>query len=409
MISKQKNIVIFFISLLLFFFSLVSDARASGIHTFSINNEGKYFIDYRDGLDPNTVQIFRNIIIKMMPALDEWGSTSIDKLEIAIVPDSFDDYQIAYKNTEIWKIMDITTKDRFDGVTGSARSERKKIIIKESAFNNTTFYHESCHLIQYPFEFDQYFSEGQANVCSMFVNKALGGSDVLRSFRVDIKAAYDKLSPQERKIYGTKLRSDGAVTVLHYQVGETFIEKLLAKAGVDNLSQLFMNLRSDFSEVAKKYEDYPLAPSYLAAKGQELPLPNFGILFFNSDGQEIIMCEAIKAYGDKVVSVFPEFGFSPPTNCHAKIEAFKKAKMDEFDNRMAMIKSGKFLGREIIADKKSVLQATESDKWIGSEVVKNENYPKPLNIWIQRIIALAIIATIFLLIVFLKRRRGKLK
>jgi len=122
-----------------------------------------------------------------------------------------------------------------------------------------------------------------------------------------------------------------------------------------------------------------------------------------------MMCEAIKSYGDKVASVFPEFGFPPPTNCDTKIKAFEKAKLDEFDNWMGMVKAGKVSGSKIVGHDKIAVAATEPDKWIGSEVVKNKNSQSQPEPWIQKIITLVFALAIIAVLYFFFRKRKKIE
>jgi hypothetical protein len=417
MISKtKKNIILLLVSALFLFFNSVSGARAGGIHTFSINNEGKYFIDYRDGLDPNTVQAFRNKIIKLMPVLEKWGATNTDYSEIVIIPDSFSQYQAAYGDTDIWQTMGITDKRRLDSIWAAARPQKKIIAIKEGALNKAPVDHEVCHLIEYPFEFDQYFSEGQANVCSLFIRKTLGLTyspmDDDQLSKDELGEAYARLSPGERKIYGAKRITDD-VNSAFYEAGQTFIEKLLAKAGVDDLSQLYMNLRHDFSGVAKKYQDYPKDLHLLTNQGQDILL-ELSFSFYSPAGQEVMMCEAIKTYGNQVASVFPEFGFPKPTNCEAKIKNYNQNQLAAYDDWMRWIKESKVSGGRIVTRQRRIVQATESDKWIGSEVPKKENSPS------ERVTQILIITTASLVVIipaifgfalyyyFRKRKKNKI-
>ena len=270
--------------------------------------------------------------------------------------------------------MGITDKRGLDLIWAAARPQKKIIAIKEGALNKPAVDHEMCHLIQYPFEFDQYFSEGQADVCSLFIRKTLGltygPNDEDQLSGDQLKEAYAKLSPRERKIYGAKRLTD--VYSPFYEAGQTFIEKLLAKAGVDDLSRLFMNLRRDFSGVAKKYQDYPMDLHLLTTQGQDILL-ELAFSFYSPAGQEVMMCESIKSYGDQVASVFPEFGFPKPSNCEAKINNYNKNQLDAYDDWMRWIKESKVSSGRIVTRQKRIVQATESDKWKGSEVPKKEN------------------------------------
>ncbi|MCX6763941.1 MAG: hypothetical protein NTZ97_04415 [Candidatus Moranbacteria bacterium] len=416
MISKRKNIVIFFIATLFLFFNYVPGIRATGIHTFSLNDEGKYFIDYRDGLDPNTVHAFRNKIIKLMPVLEKWGGTSIDKLEIAIIPDSFGQYQAAYGDTDIWQTMGIIDKRGLDLIWAAARPQEKIIAIKEGALNKPPVNHEMCHLIEYPFEFDQYFSEGQADVCSLYIRQTLGltygPNDEDQLSGDQLKEAYAKLSPQERKIYGAKRITD--VYSPFYETGQTFIEKLLAQAGTGDLSRLYMNLRRDFSGVAKKYQDYPIDLHLLTNHGQDILL-ELAFSFYSPAGQEVLMCESIKTYGDQVAAVFPEFGFPKPTNCEAKIKNYNQNQLAAYDDWMRWIRESKVSSGRVVTRRKRIVQATEPDKWKGSEVPKKENGQSELAVQILIITTSSLVVIIPAILGFAlyhyiqKRKKNKTK
>lgn len=362
MISKKRLTITFLILLLgLLFFNNVPNVYASQIHSFSINNEGKYFIDYFEGANLSKVEMFRNDVIKIMPLVEKWGGISFDKLEIVIIPDSFDNYQKLYGGTEIWKMFNLVDKKSYDGIFALSLPVNKKFIIKES--ERRAIYHEASHLSEYPFGFDHYFSEGEANNGAAFIAKGLGQGDIFdNSAR---KKAYSQLSPGERKIYNTSLNAI-AVDARMYQVGTAFIEKILNKTGVEDLSAFYINLRNDFSDVIKKYEEHQLLIIWVNSAGQEIT----GKVQINLDsavGQEVVQCEMIKTYGEKVASVFAEFGYPDAVNCDTKIRDFKEERLKDIESWLNSIKTGVFIGHEISSE----VVATEQDQWIKSEVAEN--------------------------------------
>lgn len=405
MISKQKKftVILFILSLAFLSFSTPSSVQAAQLHSFSINNKGKYFIYYRDGLDANTVKAFRNEIIKIIPFLEKWAGISFDKLEIDIVPDSFDDYEVVYRGTDTWKLHQrfIPTKERYSGIYAEAASGYKEIIIKESGLG--AIYHELSHLAEYPFfGYDHIFSEGQANNGGLFISKALG---VFIDY-APLYERYNQLSPKERKVYNViynALEPEKNINSLMYVVGTNFIGKILEKTEVKDLSAFYMNMRNDFSDVVDKYPKSDSYFSFISTTGQEIFLASYGFMDFNSvAGQEVVQCEMIKTYGEKVTPVFAESGFPVAKNCDAKIRSFKEEKLQEADDRMETIKDG-----TVTAYKRSDLTATEKDQWIGSEKKTGSSGSLPWT-WTVNIIIFVITVVAGAVYFFFKKRKNRI-
>jgi len=328
----MKKYFILLLVLGVFFFSNLSNTSAAEIHSFSINNEDKYFIYYWGGLNASTIVTFRNEFIKTMPLVEKWGGISFTNIKIVIVPESFEEYQAVYKDSALFKntrIEKLLTKELYGEIHGVADSLNKIFLIKESGLGAIP--HEASHLIQYPFSFDLAFSEGQANNAVFFIT-----NDYNESGAIDwgpIGKNYDRLSPEEKIIYNRADWGDD----LFYPVGSIFIEKLMNTAGVKNLSGIFTTLRNDF--------------------------PDVGTSFNNPVGQELVMCEFIKTYVEKVESVFIEYGYPPAVICDAKIEKIKEIQ----------VYSRKTKGSNSNTQETNVIpEATEQDPFVGSEIIENK-------------------------------------
>jgi len=369
MIQHQKRFSIILLIALsaLVFFNTLPNVNAAEIHSFSINNEGKYFIYYWDGADLSKVKAIRDEAIRVIPLVEQWGGLSFDKLEIDIVPDSFEEYQAVYKNTDILKIHSFTTpnKESYANVAARALPGYNEFFIKESY--GGAIYHEASHLAEYPFSFDKYFSEGAANAGADFTSKKLG----VTLSGASLREVYNQLSPEERKVYGTTysgLEQDKINHALIYPVGTIFIENLLEKAGVEDLSAFYTTLRNDFSDIVAKYPKNNLYFSFVADNGQEMFISSYGFIDFNSvEGQEMVQCELIKTYGNKVAPVFAEFGYPGSVNCDAKISAFKEEKLKTLEGRLSTIRDN-----IVTAHERKAVIATEPDQWIGSELIENK-------------------------------------
>jgi len=90
----MKKYFILLLVLGVFFFSNLSNTSAAEIHSFSINNEDKYFIYYWGGLNASTIVTFRNEFIKTMPLVEKWGGISFTNIKIVIVPESFEEIHV---------------------------------------------------------------------------------------------------------------------------------------------------------------------------------------------------------------------------------------------------------------------------------------------------------------------------
>ena len=348
------------LSVFLFFFSVLPSVHAAEIHSFSINNEGKYFIYYSGDVDSSIVERFRNKAVEILPIIEQWGGVNPGKVRMAIVPNTFEEYQALYEGTDLWNSFGLKMKGNY--ISGIARPQKDAFILAEFSIKNSiwnTAEHELCHLVAYPFTFDHYFGEGEATSCQVFVAKKLG--EPLYS-QNEYRKTYSQFSSEQKKIYGiSSLKLDNSLV---YPVGTIFIEKLLDAAGTQDLSAFHTTLLNDFSDVVAKYQEHNLALIAVDSSGREvIDLDLIYVNFDGMNGQEVMQCELIKTYGDKVAPVFPEFGFPDAVNCDAKISAFKEKKLKELNDWLRLIKTGD--ARDTHED----IEATEQDQWVGKDVV----------------------------------------
>lgn len=281
------SIILIFLSLII---ALAVSAQEDGSkYDFSHMKEvdgNKFTLHYPTGYDKEASYLIEQMN-KIIPFVEAYGGLEFHHINITIVK----------------------SREEIGGIYGYAAPDEEQFVIPADFYNAPVVYHESCHLVEKPFYYPSWFSEGHVlGYCQRKLEEFLG--------RFDIVEYHKKLELE----YKAKLR-DIKVDISNYTTPYEYSQELSKATGIPaediNIKVQYdaQDLMGELSEVVNFTEFFKKARKDFDGYTETLP-------------NDAVICKMNEVATKDVIPIFKKYGFKIE-DCSAKVYQFLEIQKQE--------------------------------------------------------------------------------